>query len=532
MAQAPFVLTPALVAIVNNYANVNMTARGYIQDQVVPRVTVDAPLFRYPEYPIEEAFTVYDDQVGRLDRLNEIVESATEQTGAVIDHGLLEKIPFRDMMAAENQSIPFSLKARAARNVVDKVQLNREIRVASLITTPANYQVGYKVTLAGTAQWSDFVNSDPVAVVNDAAASMLIPPNVAVMSKAVRNILRRHPKVSVALGGSQESGRYVTDAELAQALGVERIIIGNTLRATTKRGQALTTGQIWGQASCAPLYPAGQLRRRDRDRRRQPCLRPHVPVGRQGERRAGLSSGRNGPLGRRRRSHGRVACREACRSVRRILFRERDRLSGRNGGQAMRYFANFEGDEIDGVRYKIGEEITSKDVGVLAYLVSNGRITERADDDDGDGSSLGEPGVGTGIPDRKPVEDMRRPELLAEARRAFDAHIGTADDDQLRVMVEGARDAADRTSEATDVSNLDPAQRDAMTGGPAAQAPAPEPRDSFVPASIVAGNVDDTIAQLDGLDADQLAAVRAAEEARPGGARKGVTDALDAREAK
>jgi hypothetical protein len=247
MAQAPFVLTPALVAIVNNYANVNMTARGYIQDQVVPRVTVDAPLFRYPEYPIEEAFTVYDDQVGRLDRLNEIVESATEQTGAVIDHGLLEKIPFRDMMAAENQSIPFSLKARAARNVVDKVQLNREIRVASLITTPANYQVGYKVTLAGTAQWSDFVNSDPVAVVNDAAASMLIPPNVAVMSKAVRNILRRHPKVSVALGGSQESGRYVTDAELAQALGVERIIIGNTLRATTKRGQALTTGQIWGK---------------------------------------------------------------------------------------------------------------------------------------------------------------------------------------------------------------------------------------------------------------------------------------------
>jgi hypothetical protein len=198
----------------------------------------------------------------------------------------------------------------------------------------------------------------------------------------------------------------------------------------------------------------------------------------------------------------------------------------------MRYFANFEGDEIDGVRYKIGEEITSKDVGVLAYLVSNGRITERADDDDGDGSSLGEPGVGTGIPDRKPVEDMRRPELLAEARRAFDAHIGTADDDQLRVMVEGARDAADRTSEATDVSKLDPAQRDAMTGGPAAQAPAPAPRDSFVPASIVAGNVDDTVAQLDGLNAEQLAAVRAAEEARPGGARKGVTDALDAREAK
>lgn len=257
MAQAPFIINPALVAIVNDYYTINATQRGYIADQVVPRVRVDSPEFRYPEYPIDEAFTVYDTQVDRLGRLNEIVSSAGEQAGAVKDWGLMEPVPYRDQAAAQASNLPFSLLARAARNVTDKVQLAREIRAANLVFSAGNYQAGYKVTLAGADQFSDPA-SKPTQRISDIREGMLLPPNVAVMSERVRNVLRRHADVSVTLGGSAESGRRVSDAELAEALGVERIIVGNTLRQTSKRGQALTTGKIWGDHLALLHIPALQ----------------------------------------------------------------------------------------------------------------------------------------------------------------------------------------------------------------------------------------------------------------------------------
>lgn len=249
MSQAPFIINPALVAIVNDYTTVNATNRGYIADVVIPRVRVDSPEFRYPEYPIDEAFQVYDTQVDRLGRLNEIVSSAGEATGAVKDWGLMEPVPYRDQAAAQASNLPFSLLARAARNVTDKVQLAREIRASTMLFSAGNYQAGYKQTLAGTGaggQWSA-ADSKPVQMIQDVAAGMLLQPNVALMGLPVRNILARHADISVALGGTAQSGRIVSDAEIATVLGVERIIVGNTIRATSKRGQALTTGSIWGK---------------------------------------------------------------------------------------------------------------------------------------------------------------------------------------------------------------------------------------------------------------------------------------------
>jgi hypothetical protein len=249
MSQAPFVINPALVAIVNDYSEVNARNRGYIADQVIPRTRVDSPDFRYPEYPIDEAFAVYDTQVDRLGRLNEVVSSAGEATGSTKDWGLMEPVPYRDQAAAQASNLPFNLLARAARNVTGKVQLSREIRAATMLFSAGNYQNGYKQTLAGTGaggQWSA-ADSKPVALIQDVAAGMLLQPNVAVMGLPVRNILARHADISVSLGGAAQSGRIVPDSEIASVLGVERIIVGNTIRATSKRGQALTTGSIWGK---------------------------------------------------------------------------------------------------------------------------------------------------------------------------------------------------------------------------------------------------------------------------------------------
>lgn len=55
------------------------------------------------------------------------------------------------------------------------------------------------------------------------------------------------------------------------------------------------------------------------------------------------------------------------------------------------YVANFEGDVINGVRYKMGDRIADDvDPGTIAYLVQNGRISGFADGDSNPQPSLGD----------------------------------------------------------------------------------------------------------------------------------------------
>lgn len=241
--QAPFVIDPALVAVVNDYSRINAEQRGYIADMLVPNVRVDGPLFEYPEYKVEDAFTVYDNTVDRLGRLNEITESAEMASGAVKDYGIAQPVPFRDEAAAARASIPFNLKTRAARNVTNQNQLNREIRVAALLQSTGSYQAGYFEDEVG-APWTGAV--DIPSIVETARDNMLLPANVAWMSRAVYRTIRRHDSMSEALGGTYSKGKALNEEQVAEALGVDRIVIGNTLKQTSKRGQTLTTGAIWG----------------------------------------------------------------------------------------------------------------------------------------------------------------------------------------------------------------------------------------------------------------------------------------------
>lgn len=252
MPQTPFATSAALTAVALDYGTTNSRSRGFIADQVLPRVRVDGPEFRYATYPIEEAFTVPDTQAGRRSKLNEFLLTAGEATAAVSDFGLQTPIPFRDEEAARNSAMPFTIRARATRELVNQVQTAREVRAASLVFGAGNYQTGYKATLSGTAQWND-AGSDPVTAILDAKASMLVPPNTLVVGEPVLRRLQTHAKVSQALGGSGQSGRLVPANEIAGLLGLERVIVGNTLSQQSKKGQNLVTGPIWGKHA-ALLY--------------------------------------------------------------------------------------------------------------------------------------------------------------------------------------------------------------------------------------------------------------------------------------
>lgn len=251
MSQAPFVIQPRLTAIAMTYRNLELVA-----DRLLPRVGVDSPTFKYSKYVLADGFTIPDTRVGRKSGVNQIDWSATELSASVQDYGLEDAIPNFDIMAAQaamtTQGVmPIDPEMRSAQLLEDLIQLDRETRVANLLTALGTYPTGNKTTLSGTAQWSDFANSDPVQAILQALDVPLVRPNVLWMGQSVWTKFRSHPKVTaaiVALGGNASVGGSVVSRDAVAALfELDEVIVGKSFVNSAKPGQTASLTRTWGK---------------------------------------------------------------------------------------------------------------------------------------------------------------------------------------------------------------------------------------------------------------------------------------------
>jgi hypothetical protein len=110
-------------------------------------------------------------------------------------------------------------------------------------------QVTQNVTLSGTSQWSDYVNSDPLPAIQSYFDTIklngLVTPNTIVMGYQVWSKLKNHPKLINRI-------QYVTKQALAlddfaALVGVKNILIGDAVSNTAVEGQTDTLGFVWGK---------------------------------------------------------------------------------------------------------------------------------------------------------------------------------------------------------------------------------------------------------------------------------------------
>jgi len=262
MSQAPFVIQQRLMAITLAYRN-----QAFISDLVLPRVPVDSSAFKWSKYAIADGFTIPDTRVGRKSAPNEIDWSATEQTDSTIDYGLDDRIPQADINNAQAaQSVqgvmPIDPEARSTELLTDLVALDRENRVASTLFALGTYPAAQRTTLAGTTQWSDFTNSDPVQAIISALDTCVIRPNVAVFGQATWSKLRTHPKVTAAIypngGNATGGGTPVSRQAVADLFELEEVLVGSSWYNSAKPGQAASLTRLWGKHASF-IYRAPQV---------------------------------------------------------------------------------------------------------------------------------------------------------------------------------------------------------------------------------------------------------------------------------
>lgn len=244
MAQAPFPVNPDLSAVSVAYSNELMVA-----DRVLPRVTVGKQDFKYFKANLVDPFTVPDTRVGRKSTPNMVETGGTEVTDSTADYALRDAIPLADIQNSDSRWNP---RVRAVTYISDLLALDREVRVANLITTLGNYTAAQRATLSGTSQWSDMVNSNPVNAILQAMDLMVMRPNTLVMGRAVYTQLMQHPKVVQSVKNTAQTSGIVQRQAIADLFEIPNIVVGEGWVNTARKGQAAAYTRAWGK-HCALL---------------------------------------------------------------------------------------------------------------------------------------------------------------------------------------------------------------------------------------------------------------------------------------
>lgn len=247
MALSPFPIDPDLTAISIAYRNM-----AYIADMVAPRIPVSKQKFTFMQFADDMNYNIPDTRVGRRSKVNEVELEGAEITDSCTDFALESGVPEADVLNSDERYDPLGLKTSF---LMELVELDRERRVADLIFNAASYPAALKQVLAGGSQFSDYANSDPIAVINDVLDQPLMRPNQLVFGQAAWTKFRAHPKIVKAVQGNAGDAGNATREQVAALFEVSEIIVGAGRANSSKPGQAPALYRLWGK-HIAALYKA------------------------------------------------------------------------------------------------------------------------------------------------------------------------------------------------------------------------------------------------------------------------------------
>jgi len=175
--------------------------------------------------------------------------------GITFDSYLCEEVAFAREVPDElrrNAMEPIRPDQDGTEYATDKVMLAKEVRVATKMTTAANWASGNTVTLSGTSQWSDYTNSDPISDVEAALDTIHgktgMRVNTMVLPFLIWKKLKHHPDIVDRIKYSQKG--LVTIDLLGEIFEIENILLAEALYTTTNEGVAAGSesySYVWGK---------------------------------------------------------------------------------------------------------------------------------------------------------------------------------------------------------------------------------------------------------------------------------------------
>ncbi|MCH9853386.1 MAG: hypothetical protein K0U45_07765 [Alphaproteobacteria bacterium] len=245
----PFHIDSELTGVAIAYQN---PASALIADKVLPAVSVGTKKFDHIVYDDEIFMTLPDTKLGRSSYANRMQLESHVKVDSCLDYGLEDSIPLDDMMQAENSPRGFNPLMASVMYLTGLLQLDREKRVADLVSNINNYDASLRADIATSNRWQNDA-SDPIKVMLEALDKPLLRPNKIIFGQEVWSRLRHHPKVISALYGNNASGKLVSRETLAGVLEVDEVLVGSSYINIARRGENPSFIPSWGK-NVAMLY--------------------------------------------------------------------------------------------------------------------------------------------------------------------------------------------------------------------------------------------------------------------------------------
>lgn len=228
-------------------------ANEYVADKVFPRVPVSKK---------SDSYFIYDKEAFAR-AIAAPRSGATESAGGGYKIGTgsyncLQKSFHKDVPSdiAANTDAPLDAYRDATEFVTRAMLLKKEEDFAAAYFTSTPWTAGNTATLSGTSQWSH-TSSDPInaikAAIRTVQKACLVKPNVMVVGPEVFDKLAEHPDLVDRY--KYTNAKTLTAEMLASLFGIEKLLVGEGVKATNVEGQATTTGYIFGK-HCLLAYAA------------------------------------------------------------------------------------------------------------------------------------------------------------------------------------------------------------------------------------------------------------------------------------
>lgn len=220
--------------------------QGYISEQILPLVTTKQKTGKLAKYGSNHLRIEHSLAGGRgkYRRVEPIVRS---NVGYEIESHGLEGLVTEDDY--RNVELPYKAEEDEVMGLSTLIWLNKEYALASVLGNTSI--LTQNTTLVGAAQLNNYTTSDPISVFNAARIAIYngcgTPPDLAWMDWQTANTLAYHPGILEALGYTQNRAGQLSPAELAKAMGVERLLIGTAKYNSAKEGQTDVLASVWGK---------------------------------------------------------------------------------------------------------------------------------------------------------------------------------------------------------------------------------------------------------------------------------------------
>lgn len=219
---------------------------GYISEAALPTLSVKQKTGKIGKYGNNHLRLVNAKMGGKgqARRFDPIIRDS--ELYSIESHGLEGMVSEDDY---DNVEEPFEAESDETQGLTSTLWTGKEFAFAAAVTDPATVTNNVDITTASD-KFDDYSNSKPLDVFRDAQNGVLdacgVMPNRAIISQKMFNVLKYHPAILRSLGYSDNRAGKLSVSEVANAMDVDILHIGDVAYNTSKLGEADALSQIWG----------------------------------------------------------------------------------------------------------------------------------------------------------------------------------------------------------------------------------------------------------------------------------------------